>query len=627
MNNNTPKKKRIKVTDKFTFTQTDYAGKICGIYLRCSSDDFKTDHEKKESLLVQRAAGIKNANDHKWQYKIYENDDVISGTLDDEDNPKLVELKNDIKNGLLHTLTCRDMSRLFRNEANWHGWVWNVFYKMGVDFQCWDEDVNIKTPDGLMLAGFKAGQNQRMPVKSAKDSMRSKQSKFEKGILLSKPAFGYRIIKDEEGNRKGVHHKIEAQIIEEIFQRFARGEGVQKCLKWLHTQDIPSRQKTVNKKPVTGKQIKKDTTNILRWIHNPIYKGVQTYNGEVNKTPYTPIVTPALWAEANNQNAARAEKSRSRKNAGNINAFIGVVKCGFCYKNIQEGKQETSPHRIHENCLCANNRTCKTVNGERIDIHYKTYTCGTRHKYGLKTCPESRTLSASMLDDFFKHTVGELIAANIGQTDTQDTRTGELTLLLENKTTLIIKHKKTIEKALSSLSNDVIDAKDYATIKRNNLETIEKLEADILKLKEQIAGLDIKDVARALNDLRDWDTLTTEQKRHGLKRIFDKILVYKNHAEIYFKFSDFIHTRHAIKFISRKGYVISRNQLCQVWNSELSEMEDEERPVDWQTLWGIVQSGQSINQPPESDSVKALKNIENFLEKESSEMRKVIART
>ena len=103
---------------------------MLGIYCRTSREN---DFEK-STIIQQRVAGINFAEQHKFEYELYE-DEGISGfkISDDEQDPfnnrpAFTNLINDIKSGKIDKVWVWEHSRLSRNQYA-SAFIFNVFEK------------------------------------------------------------------------------------------------------------------------------------------------------------------------------------------------------------------------------------------------------------------------------------------------------------------------------------------------------------------------------------------------------------------------------------------------------------------------------------------------------------------
>jgi len=504
-------KKRLRVTDKFTFRQTPYEGKMAALFIRVSSDEYhknaKGKLERKTSVNVQISEAEREAKKYgDGSFKIYDDDCDISGSEELANRPSLQALIADIKAGKVHTIITRDQSRIYRNEQAWMNFVYDVCYKFGVDVRGILVPIEIKTSDGRMIAGLTANRDQQRIIEDALRSMKSKNANAKEGKHRQTPPFGYGI-REEDGIRTGYVKPKEAEVIKELFKRFANGEGTRSITHWF----------CINVRKI-------HLRSIFRWIRNPTYKGALIYNGEECPSAYPDIVSPELWEKANRNISNRAGKYISRKSAINSHLLTGILKCKYCCE-AKEAGQKTS-HHIYENYSIANNQgTSKT--------RYIIYMCQTKSKHRKEACPHSVNFRASMIEGFVRDAIGELASYISGHNVQKNTRHEELRLEIEAETIERNTAREALQKHIKRHAIGKLGDEEYDTIKEINVKETQRLEARIAELTHELEAISPETFKQSLTTLSAWDNLSIERQKSGLHQVFDRIMISKDWIEIY----------------------------------------------------------------------------------------------
>lgn len=537
--------------DKFRFKQTPFEGKKVALYIRVSSEEFTRiadgSKERRASIQAQIQDAKAFAEKHGWEYKVYDADCNISGTEDDVTRPAIAELIADIRAGLIHTVVFRDLARFCRNEYLWHWFIYEIFFKYGVDVKGLNEDINIKTPDGRMIAGLKANIAQNYTLEQAEKSMRSKRLRAEQGSLRTTPCYGYGI-KEIDGVRTGYVKESEAEIIKNIFDRFAKGEGSQIVMNDLIAQRI-----------LTKKKGKLHTANVLRWIRNPVYKGVIIYNGNKYPSPYPALVDDATWSKANSMIDARASKLTGRKVASNSHLLTGLLKCGYCHES--KAKKMDTPYPIYENFCTAFNKSWAGSGKTKRRIKYPIYRCQTKYKHHAVTCPNSPSLKAEMIEGFIRFLVEDIVKADIAKTLNDGERVKELTSKIDATETRISSVTHQSNKIKSLFASGDLDTGEFVDINTRNKESLRALQSELARMREQLASLKADKIKDALATLTNWDHLSAEQKKNGLHKIFDGIYVFRDSIHIYLtifpqKEYPSIYICYPLQYAKQQGYVV-----------------------------------------------------------------------
>jgi DNA invertase Pin-like site-specific DNA recombinase len=281
----TRKSKRIRLLDRLRFVQTPFEGKKAALYIRVSQDEYSLNEdgkkEERPSVATQRADAIAYAKSKGWAYEVYDKDSDLSGFDDFTQRPDLNRLIQDIQAGRIHTVICREVKRLVRSEYLLSYLVNEILVPHGVNLVALTESVDIKTPDGRMMLGFRGHIGQNELFYTAEKSTRSKDQRAKEGRLRTTPAYGYGIM-ETDGVRKGYIKEPEAAIIRDLFRRCADGEGMQSILHDFIQRGV---------KPRRSRHL--DTGNMCRWVRNPVYiKEESSTTARNMPAPIPPSSTP-----------------------------------------------------------------------------------------------------------------------------------------------------------------------------------------------------------------------------------------------------------------------------------------------------------------------------------------------
>jgi DNA invertase Pin-like site-specific DNA recombinase len=508
---------------RFTFVQTPVEGKVAAVYVRVSSEEFKRGIDGKERRMspqVQTADGKEFAEKHGWSVKVFDGDCNISGMEDIADRPAMQAMIADIEAGKIHTVLCRMTDRLFRNVAEETFFIHRVCLPAGVNIKAWnDPSVDISNSMSRAMMQFKSAQNQDAPIQSAISSMQSKDAAAKNGTLRTVPPFGYGIM-EMDGIRKPYLKEKEVAIVQEIFRRYVKGEGVRS----IH-QDFC-------KRGVMAKHGQPfHTSNMVRCIHNPIYKGTLIWNGVETATPYPAIIDPVLWDKANKISVSR-HVSASRKARNGTHLLTGLLQCGYCHDAIAKGKTHVEGHKLFENYLFSVNKTTK---GGTKPRNYAVYRCQSKFKGIASTCPESIGMSAERLEDLAvslaKTSIVEEFAKTLGNGEAEAKQlAADLATAKADLEEIPVKLKRMAQRNIARLiSDDIFDAAaakaKSETVRLNNL---------IVELNGKLGSTNKAEILKVAESLKGWKRLTLAQQKDGLSQFFKKFLLYKDHIEIHF---------------------------------------------------------------------------------------------
>lgn len=326
--------------------------RVCG-YGRVS-----TKHEEQEtSLVTQREMFNRWIESHKEEGyqlvgEVYEQ---RSGTLVTK-RPKFMQMIEDAKQGKYDTLLFKDSKRFSRNAEDFLSLIEDlkqnninvVFITEGLD--------SSKEKDRTMLSilGMMAENYSNALHNNLQNSLRIRYES-EKGRVPG-DVFGYK--RDSKDTSKATIVPEQAELLRELFTRYADGEGISRIAKDWISRDIR-----------TYRGGKMSMFALRRFIRNPIYKGELIMNKHITPSVrskrklntdentiykrYRPdliIVEPELWQKCNDimdrnmkkMNDVTNGKIGYKPNILTDKLFSKVIVCGECGRNYN---RKESHHR------------------------------------------------------------------------------------------------------------------------------------------------------------------------------------------------------------------------------------------------------------------------------------------
>ena len=307
---------------------------MLGIYTRLSRED-----ENSTSIQNQLREGKEFAENNGFkEYKIYNEGEGVSGTLNIEERPEFKKLLEAILANNLKAVWFRNNNRVERNSLTFHIFL-DACKKTETRIFLADKEFDYNNPNELLtgsilslLNSYTAGLQSKQTKKVLKD--RVKEGKAH-GVL----PYGYK--KDKEGFL--LVDKEESEIVKKIYELSLKGKGQKSIAEYLNDRDTPTRYNTYNKGSLTttNKYTREKTTTEkknIQWagktvqgiIKNTIYKGVRIWNKEEYKAPA--IVKPDYWQEVND-NLKNNSNNKSGRKVKHDYLLVGLLRCGCCNRN------------------------------------------------------------------------------------------------------------------------------------------------------------------------------------------------------------------------------------------------------------------------------------------------------
>lgn len=261
----------------------------CAIYTRKSTEEGLD--QNFNSLDAQRDACenyIASQKSEGWLMTgdRYDDGGYSGGNMD---RPGLKRLLNDVRSGLVDIIVVYKIDRLSRSLADFAKLV-ELFDEHKVTFVSVTQAFNTTTSMGrltlnilLSFAQFErelAGERVRDKIAASR----------QRGIWMGgMPPLGYDVVE-----RKLVPNPAEAQIVREMFTRFAALPSMATLVRDLRERGVTSKS-WITAKGVERKGKLIDKGYVYKIFKNPVYIGIAAYKGQHYPGQHAPIVDQSLW--------------------------------------------------------------------------------------------------------------------------------------------------------------------------------------------------------------------------------------------------------------------------------------------------------------------------------------------
>lgn len=231
--------------------------------------------------------------------------------------PALKELLNDIENRKIDAVIVYKLDRLSRSQKDTLMLIEDKFLSNDVDFISINENFDTSTPFGRAMIGIL-----------------SVFAQLEKDQITERFTMG-RIGRAKNGCYHGgayaptgydyvdgmlVVNEYEALQVKELYERFAAGHTIHDC--WQYMQ----------KKYTTKYGAWKSETLVRNVLQNQVYLGKVKFKGAVYPGNHKPIITEALFMEAQAVlEASKKEKNFPKRSPYRASTLLsGLIYCGKC---------------------------------------------------------------------------------------------------------------------------------------------------------------------------------------------------------------------------------------------------------------------------------------------------------
>ena len=275
--------------------------KTCVIYARYSS------HNQNDASIEQQVAECREyaKREGLTVAKVYA-DRAISGTTDSR--PQFQQMIKDSSKKQWSIVLVWKYDRFARDRYDSANYKFRL-KQNGVRLVSAKEPLP-SGPEAILLESILEGSAEYYSANLAQNVKRGMRYTVEHGKAYGRRPYGYR-----QGSAGWEKDPEEANIVAEIFTRYAGGEGANTIAKSLNKRKVPSCRGALWRDS-TIRQIMKNRKYIGEWL----------LNGEImGRTE--PIVTRELFDAANSR---RQHIERRQQADGTIYALTGKIRCGLC---------------------------------------------------------------------------------------------------------------------------------------------------------------------------------------------------------------------------------------------------------------------------------------------------------
>ena len=462
------------------------------IYARYSSDN-----QREESIEGQLRECSEFAECKGYTIVKTYADRAISGKKADN-RPQFMQMIADSKQSLFDTVIVWKIDRFSRDKYD------SVFYKNtlkknGVSVISATEPID-DTPEGQLMEsifeGFSVYYIKDLSMKVSRGMTENVlNGKFNGGSLT----FGYRI--DE--NKHFQPDPIQAPIVQDIFIRYAGGEGARSILNSLIVQGVTNQR---------GKNLTYSfITHILK---NRRYLGEYRFKDTVVENAFTPLITKDIFDKCQKRLSVNKKKPAHFKGVQDKYILTGKIFCGYCGSSMSgvSGTSKTGVTHRYYHCRAAQAR--KSCNKKRIQ------------KDLIENFVIDYTINLLNDEDIINHIVNTCYKLQMNK---------------DGKLPAMNKRLKQIENELDNVMNAIKQGLFSSTIKS----TLDNLEEEKAKLELAIAKEQIERPALSREQIRCWidkfrpiDREDTSQRQQLIDTFINSIYVYDDKFLITYNYKD-----------------------------------------------------------------------------------------
>lgn len=341
----------------------------CAIYLRKSRADEEAENKGEfETLSRHRSTLLKVAKEQ--QLNIVEiKEELVSGESI-QYRPKMLELLDEVKQGLYDAVLVMDIDRLGRGNMQDQGLILETFKKSKTKIITPRKTYDLTNEFDEEYSEFEAFMARKELKLITRRMQRGRIKSVEDGkFIASKPPYGYKFVFNESGNKSMVIDQDKADVVKLIFNLYINGNGANKVANHLNALGL---------KTTTGRTwYDKGVRDIIK---NKVYCGYVVWNrvertkeyyrnrpaGEVleSKGIHEPIISEETWNKAQKMLKGNAI-SPTAVFKEITNPLAGLVVCKCCGHTMIARSASTTKTGYEKFLRCVN---CSDNRGIKLDI-------------------------------------------------------------------------------------------------------------------------------------------------------------------------------------------------------------------------------------------------------------------
>jgi site-specific DNA recombinase len=320
------------------------------------------DNDDKVSIETQLESGIKLAKSLKIKFKQYE-ERVVSSVAPLSERPVLMQLVNDIENGVISAVYVYDQSRLERSVET-RSILLKKFEKYKVKTYYNTGFVDSTSENKLVGTLLSALGEYNIELTSAKIKL-SLDYNTRNGKVHALPPYAY--YRDE--NKMYAINTEQAEIIKEIYAMSLNGIGTNKIAEILNERGVPTKYNLIGKGTLSTTNLKHKLKPIvtknkadIKWcgntvrgiIYNKFYAGIRVFNGVEYEVPK--LFEYEYWKKVNDN--LKNNRNNSGKVVTHKYLLKGLLTCGKCGRNYY-GRSRVS---LKDNAYICSSKRYKDMN-------------------------------------------------------------------------------------------------------------------------------------------------------------------------------------------------------------------------------------------------------------------------
>lgn len=281
------------------------------------------------SLDSQEAACIGYARAHGYiAVQVVREEGASGATLD---RPALRAMLDDLS-GVSALIVWR-IDRISRSLRDLLGLVHDDLIPRGIRLLSVTEQIDVDSLTGRLMLGILGSfaEYERAVIRSR--SMEGKRRRVRAGLWDGAAPYGYRI-----GEAGALEPSSEADVVHDLFRRYAHGDTITGLVHRLNERGIPSPR---------GSQWTR--VSVGRILSNDSYIGHQRLGDETLRARHKPLVSAAVWRAV----SERLEQARAMHPRQRASSWAPLYRCGHCGSGMGLQTSASSRGTAHTRYACA----------------------------------------------------------------------------------------------------------------------------------------------------------------------------------------------------------------------------------------------------------------------------------
>ena len=445
------------------------------------------------------------------QISAHFSDQATSGN--DDSRPEYQHFLERLATGEFDGVICDETSRLTRNQAELHRLVAELAFRDQFLLTC--DGIDTRQEGSEILLSIKAAIDAMEGRKTGHRTYRSLRQRHKEGYSAGGKIYGY-TSENYENYKRRIVVPDQAEIIVEIFDRYADGESAKKIAGDLNQRGVPSPGSYWNLKirravGWTHTTLLGSATKCSGILRNQIYRGCVTWNKRQNKK--VPGSGRRVQRKRPESDWIKFDDARLRVVSDSVWQRVDDRLRAARDRTHPNNKAPRTPGRPSRYML-SGLMTCTSCGGHYVMWNNRAYVCSSQTNGRESLCPQRRALPRSKIESKLLAGIKEQLLAPSVLAEVKKRAKTRLREIIRKK--VPVERLRSLQARLRTLDKNINDIADtIIDVGKSNTLTERLAELEKKKAKAQVELARVSDdyskiTVMPLNVGRSWRRIVSD---------------------------------------------------------------------------------------------------------------------